>query len=138
MSPTAEQLAKAMRSGLQLRWSIPPASENGSFPPQGCVRSFLEPYADALHYRLPHRRHRLDRLIRAWHYFIRLLIAPWLHVQSRFNRSTVGVIEQVEQRVRALEEAERALRRSVALLQQTLLDHAENEISGHIDSPEKR
>jgi hypothetical protein len=44
---------------------------------------------------------------------VRAVITPWLRVQSHFNFAAVSVIEQLEQRIRALEEAERALRQTI-------------------------
>lgn len=125
----AERLARALRSGLELRWSIPDPAPGGAnpFPPQGNVRSFLEPDADTFHFCFPRRRHRLYPLIRAARYLVRKLIAPFLVVQSRFNLSTISVVEQVEQRVRALEDAERALRQTIQTLEKTILSHSNQE-----------
>jgi SAM-dependent methyltransferase len=125
----AERLARALRSGLELRWSIPDPAVGGAnpFPPQGNVRSFLEPDADTFRYCFPRRRHRLYPLIRAARYLVRKLIAPFLVVQSRFNLSTISVIEQVEQRVRALEDAERALHQTLSTLEKTFLSCADHE-----------
>ncbi len=139
MRPAAERLARALRSGLELRWSIPSSHPNGPnpFPPRGSVRSFLEPYADSLRFRLPRRKHPLHRLVRVVRYLLRKIIAPWLHVQSHFNLSTVSVVEQVEQRVRALEDADLALRQAVEMLEKTLLSRADNELGRHIDTLEE-
>lgn len=139
MRPTSERLARALRSGLDLRWSIPssrPYSRN-PFPPRGSVRPFLEPYADTLRFRLPRRKAPLYRLVSAVRYLLRKLFAPWLHVQSHFNLSTVSVVEQVEQRVRALEDAELALRQAVEMMEKTLLSRADNELGRHIDTLEE-
>jgi hypothetical protein len=124
MLSQAERLARALRSGLELRWSIPASRSTrlNPFPPHGDIRAFLEPYAEALEYRLPRRRKPLHRFIRAVHYLMRKLFAPWLHIQAHFNLSTISVIEQVEQRVRALEDAERTLQRAVEMLQKTNLE----------------
>jgi SAM-dependent methyltransferase len=139
MRPAAERLARALRSGLELRWSIPSSRPNSPnpFPPRGSVRPFLDPYADTLRFRLPRRPAPLHRLVRVVRYLLRRLIAPWLHVQSHFNLSTVSVVEQVEQRVRALEDAELALRQTVEMLEKTLLSHADNELGRHIDTLEE-
>jgi len=121
MHPAAEQLAAALRSGLEFRWPVPlpPANGPGPFPPGGSVRAFLAPYADSLSHRLPCRRKLLDRIIRRGFYLIRQLFAPWLRLQSRFNLAAISVVEQIEQRVRALEDAERALRRAIDDLEET-------------------
>ncbi|HTU18587.1 MAG TPA: class I SAM-dependent methyltransferase [Gemmataceae bacterium] len=137
--PAPEELAQALRSGLEIRWSIPAPLAQGSnpFPPRGNVRSFLEPYADALKYPLPRRRQLLHRLVRLGRYVLRKLSVPWLHVQSRFNLATVSVVEQVERRVRELEASERTLRETVAALQQTLLSCADHEPGQLIDTLEE-
>jgi hypothetical protein len=129
-NPTAERLARAMRSGLELRWSIPDPSSDASnpFPPFGNVRAFLEPDANSLHYHLPHRSNPFYSFLRAARYLVRKLIAPWLFLQTRFNLSTIRVLEQVEQRVRALEEAERSLRQTLESLERTFRSQADDEL----------
>jgi SAM-dependent methyltransferase len=138
MRPAAERLAKALRSGLELRWSIPTSRPNSPnpFPPRGSVRPFLEPYADSLRFRLPRRRPLLHRLVWAARCLVRKLIAPWLHIQSHFNLSLVSVVEQVEQRVRTLEDAELVLRQAIEMLEKTLLSRADNELGRQIDTLE--
>lgn len=135
---SAERLAQAMRSGLELRWSIPDPSGCGAdpFPPFGDVRAFLEPDANSVHYHLPHRGNLFSFFVRAARFLTRKLIAPWLLLQTRFNHSTIRVIEQVEQRLRALEEAELALRQTVKTLEKPLLSHAERERAGQSDTLE--
>ncbi|HTU90886.1 MAG TPA: hypothetical protein VMF69_12485, partial [Gemmataceae bacterium] len=81
---------------------------------------FLSPYADALSHRIPCRRKFLDRLIRRGFYLIRQLFAPWLRLQSRFNLAAISVVEQIEQRIRVLEDAERSLRQTIAELEMRL------------------
>lgn len=122
MHPAAEQLAAALRSGLELRWPVPlpPVDGPGPFPPGGSVRAFLTPYADALTHRLPCRRKLLHRVVRRGLYLIRQLFAPWLRLQSRFNYAAISVVEQIDQRLRALEDAERTLRRTIDDLEKTL------------------
>lgn len=124
MNPKAEQLARALRSGLELRWSIPASRSNHQhqFPRDGSVRAFLEPCAEALEHRLRGRRSPLNRLLRALYYLMRLLMAPWLGLQSHFNLSTISALEQIELRVRALEDAERKLRQDLEMLQKTKLE----------------
>lgn len=124
--PSAEQLAKALRSGLEFRWPVPlrPANGPGPFPPGGSVRAFLTPYADSLSHRLPCRRKLLHRLLRRGLYLIRQFFAPWLRLQSNFNQATISVVEQIEQRVRTLEETERALRQTIECLERTLREKA--------------
>lgn len=126
LHPAAEQLAAALRSGLEFRWPVPlpPANGPGPFPPDGNVRAFLTPYADALSHRLPCRRKLLQRLFRRGLYLIRQLFAPWLRLQSRFNYAAISVVEQIEQRIRALEDAERALRRTIDDLERALREKA--------------
>lgn len=126
LHPAAKQLAEALRSGLQLRWPVPPPRANapGPFPPGGSVRAFLTSYADPLSHQLPRCRSLLRRLVFGARYLVRALLSPWLRVQSHFNLATVSVVEQIEQRVRALEEAERALRQTVAELEKTLREKA--------------
>lgn len=120
--PSAVELAKALRSGLEFRWPVPlpPANGPGPFPLGGSVRAFLTPYADSLTHRLPCRRKLLHRLVRRGLYLIRQIFAPWLRLQSNFNQATISVVEQVEERVRALEDAERALRQAIATLEEIL------------------
>ncbi|HEY7331029.1 MAG TPA: hypothetical protein VH592_25555 [Gemmataceae bacterium] len=114
MRAEAEQLARLLRSGLEFRWPVPPpASWPGPFPPGGSVRAFLTPSADTLNHRLPTRSKPWHRVIRWARYVVRAVITPWLRVQSHFNFAAVSVIEQLEQRIRALEEAERALRQTI-------------------------
>lgn len=122
LHPAAEQLAAALRSGLEFRWPVPlpPANGPGPFPPGGSVRAFLTPYADSLNHRLPCRRKLLHRILRRGFYLIRNLFAPWLRLQSRFNLAAISVVEQMEQRIRILEDAERSLRRTIDDLQKTL------------------
>lgn len=136
MRPTTEQLAQALRTGLELRWSIPPspATASHSFPLHGTVRSFLEPYADARKYPLPRQGKFLHRLVRLARYLLRMLSAPWLHIQSRFNLATVSVIEQVERRVRELENAERTLRETVETLGKTLLSCTDPQLGRQIET----
>ena len=126
----AQELARALRSGLELRWSIPapPLHLPKPFPPHGNVRAFLEPYADSLEFPIPRARHPLHRLIRVARLVLRKIISPWLLFQSNFNLSTVSLLEQVEQRVRDLEEAERALRRTVETLEKMLASRVEGEL----------
>ncbi|MGH7171326.1 MAG: methyltransferase domain-containing protein [Gemmataceae bacterium] len=139
MPPTTEPLARALRSGLEFRWSLPasPANASNPFPPHGNVRPFLEPYADARKYPLPRRGHPLHRLVRLARYLLRMLSAPWLHIQSRFNLAAVSVVEQVERRVRELEGAERSLRETVETLEKTLLSCGDRELDRQRDSLEE-
>jgi SAM-dependent methyltransferase len=134
-----ERLAQALRSGLELRWSLPapPTEASNAFPPRGNVRSFLEPYADPHHLALPRRPHPLSRFVRLARYLIRLLIAPWLYMQSRFNLTTVCVVEQIEQRVRDLEDAELALREAMQTLEKSLLSYADHESDQPLDNLEE-
>jgi hypothetical protein len=126
MRPEAEQLAKLLRSGLELRLPLRPplANEPGPFPLGGSVRAFLTPYADCLHHRLTGRRKLLHRLIRWARYFVRAVITPWLRVQSHFNFASISVVEHLEQRIRALEESERALRQRVEEREKALREKA--------------
>lgn len=135
---SAERLAQAMRSGLELRWSIPDPSGCGAdpFPPFGDVRAFLEPDANSVHYHLPYRSNLLFFFVRAARCLARKLIAPWLLLQTRFNHSTIRVIEQIEQRLRALEEAELALRQTIKTLEKTLLSYADRQRAGQSDTLE--
>lgn len=137
-NPATEQLAQALRSGLELRWPLLAPSPRGSspFPPQGNVRSFLEPYADALKMPLPIRRRLLHRLVRKARSLVRRLIAPWLRVQSSFNLAAVSVVEQVERRVRELEDAERRLRASIETLEKSFLSYADRDLEQQTDSLE--
>ena len=137
--PAAERLAKALRSGLDLRWSIPSLCSEGSdsFPPPGSVRPFLEPYADSLHYPLPRHRNPLLRLVQGMRQVLRKLISPWLDVQTHFNLSTVSVLEQVEQRIQALEEAEFALSQTIETLEKTFLSRVPSERERQIASLEE-
>jgi SAM-dependent methyltransferase len=135
MRPAAEQLARALRTGLELRWSIPRPRLN-PFPLGGSVRSFLEPYADTLELRFPRRRSLLHHLVRAVRYLVHMLIAPWLEVQSHFNLSSVSVVEQVEQRVRALEDAELEMRQVVEVLEKAVLSRADHELGRQVDTLE--
>jgi len=139
MRPASEQLARALRSGLESRWSVPasPAGVANPFPPRGNVRAFLEPYADALMYPLPRHGHLLHRFVRLARYLLRRLSAPWLHIQSLFNLAAVSVVEQVDRRVRELEEAERTLRGAVETLEKTLLSCADHELGRQIDTLEE-
>ena len=137
--PETEQLARALRSGLELRWSIPapPANVSNPFPPRGDVRAFLEPYADSLKIPLPRRRNLLHRFVRLARYLVRMLIVPWLRVQSRFNLASVSVVEQVERRVRELEEAERRLREAMETLEKSFLSYTDPELDQQIDTLEE-
>jgi len=115
MRTEAEQLARALRSGLEFRWPFfsPPANNPGPFPPGGNVRAFLTPHADSLNHQLPYRRKLLHRAIRWARKLVRSVITPWLRVQTNYNLAALSVLEQLEQRIRALEEAERALRQPI-------------------------
>ncbi len=112
MRTEAEQLARALRSGLEFRWPIFPPSANGPgpFPADGNIRAFLAPYADSLHYQQPCRIKLLHRAIRWTRKLVRAVITPWLRVQTNYNFAAVSVIEHLEQRIRVLEDSERALR----------------------------
>ncbi|HEY7312547.1 MAG TPA: methyltransferase domain-containing protein [Gemmataceae bacterium] len=136
--PDAEHLARALRSGLELRWSIPSRSDGRDpFPPRGNVRPFLERYADSLHYTPPPRRQPLLRLLGMVRSLLRKLLGPWLDVQTHFNLSTVSVIEQVEQRVQSLEEANRSLRQTVETLEKTLLARTDHELNRQAETLEE-
>jgi hypothetical protein len=126
MHPEAEQLAKLLRSGLEFRWPLhpSPANEPGPFPPGGSVRAFLTPYADCLHHRLSCRRKLLHRLVRWARRLVRAVITPWLRVQAHFNFASISVIEHLEQRIRALEDAERALRQRIEEREKALREKA--------------
>jgi hypothetical protein len=115
MRSEAEQLARALRSGLEFRWPIlpPAANEPGPFPPDGNVRAFLTPFADSLHYQLPCRLKLLHRAIRWVRKLVRAVITPWLRVQTDYNLAVVSVIEHLEQRIHVLEDSERALRQRI-------------------------
>lgn len=117
--PSAERLAQALRSGLELRWSIPSLDLEAStcFPPNANVRPFLERHADLLHYSLPRRLHPLSRFVQGIRKVLRKFISPWLDVQTRFNLSAVSVLEQIEQRVQSLEQTERVLRQTIEALE---------------------
>ncbi|MHB1421616.1 MAG: class I SAM-dependent methyltransferase [Gemmataceae bacterium] len=138
MLSAAEQLASALRSGLELRWSIPrsPSRDALSFPPRGSVRPFLEPLADSLRFRLPHTGHPLHRFLRALRYLARKLIGPWLDFQSHFNLAAISVVDQVEQRVRALEDAELALRQNLETLEKILVSRADRALGEQINTLE--
>lgn len=121
MGAEAEELARLLRSGLELRWPVPaPASVPGPFPPGGSVRAFLAQYADSLNHQLPGRHKLRHRVIRWARYLVRAVITPWLRVQSHFNFATVSVVEQLEQRIRVLEDANRALRHRIEEQGETL------------------
>jgi hypothetical protein len=115
MRNEAEQLARALRSGLEFRWPMLPPTANGPgpFPPGGNVRAFLTPYADSLHYQQPCRLKLLHRAIRWVRKLVRAVITPWLRIQTHYNLATLSVIEQLEQRIRVLENSERALRQRI-------------------------
>lgn len=114
MRAEAEQLATLLRSGLEFRWPVPPpAAGPGPFPPDGSVRGFLTPFADTLNHRLPVRSKLLHRVIRWARHVVRAVMTPWLRAQTHFNFAVVSVVERLEQRIRALEEAERALRQTI-------------------------
>jgi len=115
MCAEAEQLARLLRSGLELRWPLrpSPATEPGPFPPGGSVRAFLAPYADCLNHPLTGRGKLLPRLVRGARYLVRAVITPWLRVQTHFNFASISVLEQLEQRIRILEDAERTLRQRI-------------------------
>ena len=136
--PGAERLARALRSGLELRWSIPapPPETPDPFPPHGHVRPYLEPYADALHFPLPRRSHPLLRLVRWVRQAVRKISGPWLHVQTHFNLSALSVIEQIEQRVKTLEDAELGLRQAVETLERTFLARVDPELSRQVQNLE--
>jgi hypothetical protein len=112
MRAEAEKLARALRSGLELRWPILPPSTNGigPFPPDGNVRAFLTPYADSLHHQQPCRLKLLNRAIRWVRKLVRAVITPWLRVQTHYNLAAVSVIEHLEHRIRVLEDSQRASR----------------------------
>jgi hypothetical protein len=114
MRSEAEQLARLLRSGLEFRWPVPPpVSGPGPFPPGGSIRAFLTPYADTLNHQLPVRTKFWHRVLRRARSVVRAVITPWLCVQSHFNFAVINVVEQLEERIRALEEAERALRQAI-------------------------
>lgn len=137
-SPDAEQLARALRSGLELRWSIPSRSAaRNAFPPSGNVRPFLERYADSLGYAPPPPRHPLLRLLGVARSLLRKLLGPWLDVQTSFNQSAISVVEQIEQRVRSLEDTERALRQTVQALEQSLLARTDGELRRQAETLEE-
>jgi SAM-dependent methyltransferase len=136
--PTAKRLAKALRSGLELRWSIPAPSPDSPnpFPPKGNVRPFLEPYADGLNYPLWCHRNPLLRCLWVLRRLVRKIISPWLHVQTHFNLSAMSVIEQVEQRVKSLEEVALTLRHTVETLEKSLLARINQEPERDVDTLE--
>jgi hypothetical protein len=115
MRVEAVQLARALRSGLAFRWPISssPTTGPGPFPPGGNIRAFLTPYADSLDHQQLCRRKLLNRVIRWLRYLARSLITPWLRVQTHFNFASVSVIEQLEQRIRALESSAREMRQMI-------------------------
>jgi hypothetical protein len=126
----AERLAKALRSGLELRWSIPappPEEVPTSFPPHGDIRSFLDSHAHLLLHSPPPRRQPLRRVVRAVRLVLRNLLAPWLRVQTRFNLSAMSVLEQIEQRVQALEESKLSLQQTIETLKKIILSSTEQE-----------
>ena len=127
--PPAKRLAKALRSGLELRWSLPsPAPDSPNpFPPKANVRPFLEPYADALNFPLPRSHNPLYRAFWMLRRLVRKCISPWLHVQAHYNLSAMSVIEQVEQRVKILEEAALTLRHNVEALEKNLLKRVDQK-----------
>src|SRR5262249_12589611 len=91
------------------------------FPPKGNVRPFLEPHADSLNYPLRRHRNPLFRGLWMLRRLVRKFIAPWIQVQTHFNLSAMSVIEQMEQRVKLLEEASLNLRHTVETLEKSLL-----------------
>ncbi|HEY7424661.1 MAG TPA: class I SAM-dependent methyltransferase [Gemmataceae bacterium] len=136
----AEGLAKALRSGLELRWSIPspPLEETPTaFPPHGDVRPFLERYVDVLHYSPPRRRDPLRRMVRVIRLVLRNLFGPWLRVQMLFNRSTVSAIEQVDRRVQSLEEAKLSLRQAIETLEKIVLSRSDRELNRQAETLEE-
>jgi hypothetical protein len=137
---TAEGLAKALRSGLELRWSIPappPEEVPTSFPPHGDIRSFLDSYAHLLLHSPPRRHHPLRRVVRAVRLVLRNLLAPWLRVQTQFNLSAMSVLEQIEQRIQALEEARLSLHQTVETLEKIALSRPQHERNRQAETLEK-
>jgi SAM-dependent methyltransferase len=67
---------------------------------------------------------------------VRKLIAPWLHAQTQFNLSTLSVIEQVEQRVKSLEEVALSLRQAVETLETSFLARINRESGRPLDTLE--
>lgn len=112
MRAEAEQLARMLRSGLELRWPISSslAYDPGPFPPGASVRAFLAPYADSLHFQQPSRVKLLNRAIRWARKLVRAVITPWLRLQTHYNLAAISTIEHLEQRIRVLEDSQRALR----------------------------
>jgi hypothetical protein len=115
MRAEAEQLARILRSGLEFRWPITSSSacEPGPFPPGGNICAFLTPYADSLHHQLPCRRKLLNRAIRWARNLVRAVITPWLRLQTQYNHAAITVLSHLQERIRVLEDSERALRQII-------------------------
>jgi hypothetical protein len=95
-------------------------------PPHVSSRALLGPYADALKLPLSCCRSLLIPSARCWHFVLRKILGPWLHVQSYFNLSLVEVLEQVDQRVRLLEKRQRELLQTAITLKPRLPSEAED------------
>jgi hypothetical protein len=137
---TPEGLAKALRSGLELRWSIPapPAEETPtSFPPHGDIRSVLDRYAHLLLHSPPRRRHPLRSIVRMVRLVLRNLLTPWLRVQTQFNLSAMSVLEQIEQRIQTLEEAKLSLQQTIETLEKSALSRPQHERNRQVETLEK-
>lgn len=115
MRAEAERLARMLRSGWEFRWPIfsSLAYDPGPFPQGAGVRAFLAPYADSLHHQPPCRRKLLNRAIRWARKLVRAVITPWLRLQTHYNLAAISAIEHLEQRIRVLEDSERALRQMI-------------------------
>lgn len=95
--PLAERLAKALRDGMELRREayLPYNDFPEPFYTDGDVRSYLEPYCNSLDFFPPVRKNPISRAMGALRRLVKKMMAPWLHIQTHYNKATMNVLTQL-------------------------------------------
>src|SRR5580693_3646456 len=75
--PTARELAAAMRAGLERRCLFPPDNHRGE----------LHYYANTLDKPIPVKPTSYARIVHLLRKAFKVLLGPWLEMQTRFNQS---------------------------------------------------
>lgn len=118
--PTAQELAQAIRLGLEhRRWPFAPVEPPVPEPPAGVeVMARLWPTYNALQRPADAKPGRFQRPMRFARRVLKVLLRPWLDVQTQFNHSVIEALDaQQRQFVEHLQQLAAYLRERPAALQ---------------------
>src|SRR5438477_8511127 len=93
-----QELAQAIRAGLEHRLSAPPVPFAATPTPfSSQTRNALQSYADLVHLPPLAKPGRLARFVRLARRTLKSLLRPWLAGQTEFNQLVIQVLETMNQ-----------------------------------------